>query len=300
MQRVCFRFLSRVALVATGLAMSVPSPPRLCAQAQAPERLPIFEVASVKKNTSDDSRAPMRTYPGGRLVVTNARLKVLIAVAFSVVDPESLIDSRVLGGPDWVDSERYDINAKSSTEFRPSPDGPDPEMILMLRSLLEERFKLRAHRETRELPIFELVVARADGKLGPGLHKSAVDCDALIAAGNRPPREPGEPPPCGLMGGPARTIAGGATMQQFAANLAVRSERLVVDKTGLAGRFAFTLAWTPDRMPTGTPPPGVPPIDPDGPSIFTALQEQLGLKLKPARGPVDVLVIDRVERLTPD
>jgi len=102
------------------------------------------------------------------------------------------------------------------------------------------------------------------------------------------------------MGGPARTVAGGATMVQFATNLSVRVERLVFDKTGLTGRFAFTLAWTPDRMPTEAPPPGVPPIDPDGPSIYTALQEQLGLKLKPARGPVDVVVIDRVERLTPD
>ncbi len=89
-------------------------------------------------------------------------------------------------------------------------------------------------------------------------------------------------------------------MQQFAANLAVRSERLVIDKTGLAGRFAFNLAWTPDRIPTEAPPPGIPPIDPDGPGLFTALQEQLGLKLVPSKAPMDVLVIDRVEHPTPD
>src|SRR5947209_19664083 len=102
------------------------------------------------------------------------------------------------------------------------------------------------------------------------------------------------------MAGPARTIAGGATMQQLAANLTVRLERLVFDKTGLTGRFAFTLAFTPDRIPTEAPPPGILPIDPNGPSLVTALQEQLGLKLEPARAQVDVLVIDSVEHPTSD
>jgi uncharacterized protein (TIGR03435 family) len=287
MKRACFCFLSSVVMVVTTFA-------------QAPEHLPSFEVASVKKNTSGDSRANMRTQPGGRLVVTNARLKGLIAEAFGMAIPPSLIDSRILGGPDWIGSERYDINAKASTEFKPSPDGPPRELLLMIRSLLEERFKLKAHRETRELPIYELVVARADGRLGPEMRKPAADCDAAIAAGIPPPRQPGEPPPCGLMGGPARTIGGGATMTQLAANLSVRLERMVFDKTGLAGRFAFNLAWTPDRLPTEAPPPGVPPIDPDGPSLFTALPEQLGLKLQPAKGPVDVLVIDSIEHPTED
>jgi uncharacterized protein (TIGR03435 family) len=287
MKRACFCFLSSVVMVAT-------------ASAQAPERLPSFEVASVKKNTSGDSRANMRTQPGGRLIVTNARLKGLIAEAFGMAIPPSLIDSRIVGGPDWIGSERYDINAKANTEFKPSPDGPSRELLLMIRSLLEERFKLKTHMETRELPIYDLVLARADGRLGPEMRKPAADCDAAIAAGIPPPRQPGEPPPCGLMGGPARTIAGGATMQQLAANLSVRLERLVFDKTRVAGRFAFNLAWTPDQIPTADPPPGVPPIDPNGPSLFTALQEQLGLKLEPAKGPVEVLVIDSVEHATSD
>lgn len=291
MKPASFCLLSLVVMVVTVLA-------------QPPERLPSFEVASVKKNTSGDTRSPMRTQPGGRFTATNARLKGLIATAFEMADSPSLVDSRILGGPDWIGSERYDIVAKSSTEFRPSPDGPDRQLLLMLRSLLEDRFKLVAHRETRELPIYELVVARADGRLGPGLHKSDVDCDAIAAARRAgappPPRKPNDPPPCGLMGGPARTIAGGATMQQLAANLTVRLERLVIDKTGLAGRFAFNLAWTPDQLPTEAPPPGVPPIDPNGPSLFTALPEQLGLKLQPAKGRVDVLVIDSVEHATED
>jgi len=287
MKRAGLCFLLSVVMVVTALA-------------QTPERVPTFEVASVKRNTSGDSRAPMRTQPGGRFVATNVLLKFLIAAAFGMPDPPSLIDARILGGPEWIGSERYDINAKANIEFRPSPDGPARELLLMIRSLLEERFKLKAHRETRELPIYELVLARADRRLGPEMRKPAADCDAAIAAGIPPPRQPGEPPPCGLMGGPARTIAGGATMAQLAANLSVRLERLVVDKTGLTGRFAFNLAWTPDRMPTAEPPAGVLPVDPNGPSLFTALQEQLGLKLEPARGPVDVLVIDRVEHPAAD
>jgi uncharacterized protein (TIGR03435 family) len=287
MKRAGFCFLLSVVMVATALA-------------QTSQRLPSFEVASVKQNTSGGSRTSMRTQPGGRFVVTNARLKGLIATAFEMADSPSLVDVRIPGGPDWVGSERYDINAKANIEFRPSPDGPPRELLLMMRSLLEERFKLKTHRETRELPIYELVVARADRRLGPEMRQPAADCDAAIAAGIPPPRQPGEPPPCGLMAGPARTIAGGATMQQLAANLTVRLERFVFDKTGLTGRFAFTLAFTPDRMPTEAPPPGIPPIDPNGPSLVTALQEQLGLKLEPARGPVDVLVIDSVEHPAAD
>jgi uncharacterized protein (TIGR03435 family) len=177
-------------------------------------------------------------------------------------------------------------------------------MLLMLRSLLEDRFKLVAHGETREMPIYELVVARKDGRLGPGLHKASIDCGALFASAQGgappPPRQPNEPPPCRLMGGPARTIASAATMQQLAANLSNHLERFVVDKTGLTDRFDFNLAWTPDRLPATPPPPGIPPIDPNGPTLVTALQEQLGLKVQPAKGPVNVLVIDSVDHPVPD
>jgi uncharacterized protein (TIGR03435 family) len=311
MKRACIRFLPGVVLAVSGLAMAVPGPAPLRAQAQAPESLPTFEVASVKENTSGDSRARAQTLRGGRYVATNVLLKGEIAVAFLGAQPLAL--SRVLGGPEWIGSTRYDIIAKASTEFQSSPDGPPTDLLLMLRSLLQDRFKLRAHLETRELPIYELVIARADRKFGPELRQSAVDCDALIAAvrGCRPlpAREPNEPPPCGAMRGPARVLAGGIPMPQFATMLtnilAVGNGpgaegRLVIDKTGLTGRFAFTLAWTPEQMPTEPPPPGVPPIDPNGPSFFTALQEQLGLKLESAKGPVDVVVIDSVERPTPD
>lgn len=303
MQRADFRFLAAVLVVVTGLAIGVSRPIALRAQVQASERQPSFEVASIKQNLSNDRRS-FSAQPGGRLVVRNFVVKDLIAAAFGMADIQALIPVRILGGADWIDSERYDINAKASTEFQFAPGGPPQEALLMLRSLLEERFKLMTHREAREMPIFELLVARKDGRLGPGLHTSNVDCDALFAAGRAadppPPRAPNEPPPCRLIGGPARTIAAGVTMQQLAANLSNHLERFVVDKTGLTDRFDFNIGWTPDRLPTTAPPPGIPPVDPNGPPLVTALQEQLGLKVEAAKGPVDVLVIDSVQHPTPD
>jgi uncharacterized protein (TIGR03435 family) len=303
MKRASVCFLSGAVMVVTGLTMAVPRATSLRAQAQVPERPPSFEVASVKENRSGDLRSPIRTEPGGRFTATNVSLKFLIAEAFMGPQPVHL-SSRIVGGPDWINSTRFDIIAKASTEFRSSPEGPPNELFLMLRSLLEDRFKVRTHRETRELPVYELVVARADGKLGPQLRQSTADCD-----GPPPPRQPNEPPPCGAMRGPARVMAGGIPMRRFAEMLtaimavgtpASADGRLVIDKTGLSGRFAFNLTWTPDQIPTVAPPPGIPPVDPNGPSLVTALQEQLGLKLESAKGPVEVLVIDSVERPTPD
>jgi len=302
MKRADVLFVPGVVVVVVGLAIGLSRPIGLRAQVQTSQRRPSFEVASVKRNLSDERRN-FSARPGGRLVVTNMTVKDLIAAAFGMADIQALIPERILGGPDWIDSERYNIDAKASAEFQFAPGGPPQEALVMLRSLLEERFKLIAHREAREMAIFELVVARKDGRLGSGLQKSSVDCDALLAGGRAvppPPRQPTEPPPCRLMGGPARTIAAGVTMQQLAAHLSNHLGRFVVDKTGLTERFDFNMGWTPDRLPTSAPPPGIPPVDPNGPPLVTALQEQLGLKVEAAQGPVDVLVIDSVEHPNPD
>jgi uncharacterized protein (TIGR03435 family) len=292
-----------VVVVVAGLAVGVSMPIALRAQTQASEPRRTFEVASIRQNLSNDTRS-FSAQPGGRLVVRNFAVQGLIAAAYEMADIQALIPERILGGPDWIESERYDIEAKAATEFQFRPGAPPQDMFLMLRSLLEDRFKLTTHRETREMPIFELVVARKDRTLGPGLHKSSVDCDALFAGGRAAvppaPRTPNGPPPCRVMGGPARTVAAGVTMQQLAANLSNHMQRFVVDKTGLTERFDLNLTWTPERLPAGSPPPGIPPVDPNGASLVTALQEQLGLKLEAARGPVSVLVIDRVEHPTPD
>ena len=305
MRRASIRFLSAVVLVVTGLALGASGTTLLRAQGQLPEPLPTFEIASVKPSKGPTGE---RGQPGGRYTATRT-VKFFIADAFFFGTPLQI--SRVIGGPEWIDSALYEINAQASTPWQRSPDGPPRELFLMIRSLLQERFKLKTHMETRELPVYELVLARADRSLGPQLRQST-DCDALIAAGGPPPaRQPNQPPPCGAMRGPARILAGGLSMAQFANMLTLvmadangpagrDDARLVIDRTGLSGRFAFTLAWTPEQIPEAAPPPGIPPIDPNGPPLVTALQEQLGLKLQAARSRMEVVVIDSIDQPTPD
>ena len=281
---------------------------------------PSFEVASVKPNKSGDGRVMMGFQPGGRYSATGITVRMLINQAYRI-QPFQL-----LGGPDWLGSDRFDIIAKAEGDIVPGPTGPLP---LMLRSLLADRFKLAVHTETREMPVYALVKARSDGRLGPQLTPSEVDCAAARGRGGPPPSgNPGGPgapgfrgtnppappifgdggrPPCGQFVGPANIAAGGVTMAQLANLLSGRVQRIVVDRTGMTGNYDLELSWTPDQMPQGPPPgalpqgvPSLPPIDPNGPSLFTAIQEQLGLKLESTRGPVDVVVIDRVERPTED
>jgi uncharacterized protein (TIGR03435 family) len=190
--------------------------------------------------------------------------------------------------------------------------GPTP-LQMAIRALLAERFNLVVHNESKEMPIYALILARGDGKLGPEMKKSETDCAALAAArgrgpGGPPPSgppAPGQPMPCGIRIGMGNLVMGGASLGQFAQSLAMFVGRMVSDKTGLTGGWDLNLTWTPDNMPQR--PPGAPDpqingaaIDPNGPSIFTAIQEQLGLKLDSQRGPVDVLVIDKAEHPTPD
>jgi uncharacterized protein (TIGR03435 family) len=290
---------------------------------------PVFEVVSIKPNKSGDGRMLIGFQPGGRFTATGITLRMLIGIAYGT--PQPLPNFRIIGGPSWMNSDRYDIVAKAEGDVPPGPDSPIP---LMIRSMLADRFKLAAHNESRELPIYELVKSRSDGKLGPQLHPAAVDCAALAAARGRggvpppggpgdfnrggPGRGPGGPgpggpgfgpggrPPCGIFMGPASLAAGSQSMAQLATMLSGRVARTVVDRTGLTGTFDMDLTWTPDQIPQGQlgpPPPGappLPPIDPNGPSIFTAVQEQLGLKLESTKGPVDVVVIDSVEPPTED
>jgi uncharacterized protein (TIGR03435 family) len=162
----------------------------------------------------------------------------------------------------------------------------------MVRTLLADRFKLAVHHETRELPIYALLLARNDGRLGPKLQPST------CVAGRRPPGD-ATAQPCGFRPGPGIFVSGGVPIAMLATFVSSAVRRSVVDRTGLDGNFDIDLHWLPDNSPLG-PQPDTPPPDPGGPSIFTALQEQLGLKLESTRGPVDVLVIDHVEQPTPD
>jgi uncharacterized protein (TIGR03435 family) len=235
-------------------------------------------------------------------------------------------DYQIVGAPGWIDTDRYTIMAKA-------PEGtPQAAFTTLLVNLLKDRFQLATHLETRELPIFNLVIARADGRLGPDLKATPADCQATIAernvaaqaaakSGGPPsplPGMPGGPPlpglnaptPCGF----GRLITGniavsGRTIAQFAPTLSDLVGRPVIDKTGLTGLYDFTIKFAPEGRNAG--PLGqtlallgaqaqAPPVDPDAPSLSSALQEQLGLKLESARGPVEVAVIDRLEKPTPD
>jgi uncharacterized protein (TIGR03435 family) len=284
---------------------------RLSGQA-ADSQSPSFEVASVKHNTSGLPGVRLMFQPGGRLVAENVTLQFLIAAAYG--DPRPLADFQIVGGPKWINSDRFNVIAKAEGDPQPSNDGPPTVMFAMLRTLLADRFKVKVHDETREMPIYTLIKTRNDGKLGEHLKPSATDCAALMrtAGRDRPvtPPSPTERPPCGIRVGFGNLSGGGMSATQLAGALSRMPgvNRVVTDRTGLDGAYDVDLQWTPDQLPqraAGSPPDGPirvngADIDPNGPSIFTAIQEQLGLKLESTKGPVHVIVIDAVDQPTDD
>jgi uncharacterized protein (TIGR03435 family) len=269
--------------------------------AQAPAENPTFEVASVKQNKSGENRVMIQMQPGGRLNATNVTLRQLIRFAYGIQD------FQMIGGPDWIDSEHFDVIGKAEGDPQPSLPGTQGPVQKMMAALLKDRFKLATHNETREQPTYALVLARGDGKLGAGLMQSTTDCAALVRnRANQPPPPigPGQRPMCGIMIGPGRMGGGGFPLSQLAMTLSQTVRRPVVDKTGLSGMWDFELTFAPDLQqgPPGSPPALLNggPVDPNAPSIFTAVQEQLGLKLDSQRGFVDVTVIDSASLPTPD
>jgi uncharacterized protein (TIGR03435 family) len=247
-----------------------------------------FEVASIKPNKSGDNRIMFRNSGGGRFSTAGTTLKMLIGFAYR------LRDFQVSGGPGWISSDRYDIEAKAEDVADMSPD----KLPAMLQNLLAERFQLKAHTETRELPTYELVISKDGSKLKSVPEPARRDPGAPPG----PPPSPGGPMPPGSFRVMRGEIAASAVrIEQLALNLSQMLGRTIVDKTGLQGFFDIHLQWAPDpSQNTGPfgPMPGAapPPTDPSGPSIFTAIQEQLGLRLEASKGPVEVLVIDSVER----
>lgn len=300
-------------LLATAAALAIGGPvvvgalsvPRLLAQETtrlpAMDSGPIFEVASVTPNKSGEPSARLLIQPGGRYTATNVPLRTLIRSAYQ------LQDFQLIGGPDWIGADRFDIVAKAEGDIPPTAsDGAPESMQMMLRALLAERFNLKVHLEQRELPVYALRVASRDGKLGAHLRPVSVDCAAVQAAGRAQggpgPSQAREPSVCNMQIGPGRLIGGSMRLSQLATSLSQSVRRVVLDRTGLTGTFDFDLTWTPDQIPQGLPlgAPTLLPGDADAPSIFAALQEQLGLKLETERAHVQVLVIDRVELPTSD
>jgi uncharacterized protein (TIGR03435 family) len=262
--------------------------------AQTTER-PAFQAASIKPNTAANPRGRIiRPQPGGRLVSENAPLLMLLQNAYSVQA------FQVVGGPDWINTAGYDIEAK--------PEGAvdRPRMWLMLQTLLADRFKLALHRDTRELPLYALTLGK-NGFKPPAPKEDG--CTSTPPDSPLPP--PGSLAQCGRIRinlSPAGlTMDGGKVqMAELIRMLATALGRPVLDRTGYTGEFDVHLSFTPDQSTMGLPGAGGPrdvggpqlSTDPDRPTIFAALQEQLGLKLVTAKGPVEVLVIDHVERPT--
>jgi uncharacterized protein (TIGR03435 family) len=257
---------------------------------------PEFEVASIKPAAPGARGMYIRTAPGGRVNVTNMHLREMIVLAWRIQP------FQIAGGPAWLDSARYDISAKPENNPKPS------EIPIMLQALLADRFQLKMHRETKELPIYALVVAKKDGakkdaKLGPGLTESKEGGCTPPDPSKRPhPPDPGKPSTLGcggMMIGRNRVAAASIPIADLTPMLSRILGRMVADKTGLTGRFDISLEWAPNESQAlQSPPDGPKPPPPDatGPSIFTALQEQLGLKLESQKGPVEIFVIDRAEK----
>ena len=268
---------------------------------------PAFEVTSVKRNVSGDTFISFGMQPGG-LRLVNIPVRQLIVRAYQVQPYQ------VLGGPSWTTGDRFDVTAKTPGE--PTPQ----EMNVMLQSLLADRFKLKIHKETRQSDVFRLIKARTDGRLGEALKPATVDCGAPRGrAGGPTPGpagRPGGPAPgpggpaggCFMMIAPGRLQMAGQPISTLVNSLAGQLGRPVLDETGLTGPYDLTVSFMPDSTGRGGPPPGppppgapeLPPIDPNAPALPTALLEQLGLRLEPAKGPIEVIVIDSIDQPTED
>ena len=246
-------------LIALLLTMAVAS------QAVAPPpAVKTFEAVSIRKREGGGGGTTIR--PQGGFVAPNIPIRALINMAYG------LRNVQLVGGPDWIRSDRYDILARADR----TP--PEDELRLMLQAMLADRFQFKAHRETREVQGYRLVMAQP-GRLGPKLQPGA-DCALKAARPNGP---------CGITyNGPSLTFRG-SPITNLIGNLEAGAGGPVTDATALSGLYDFELRWSEVR-------PGEPPSD--LPNLFTALQEQLGLKLEPTRMTLDVLVIDSIERPT--
>ena len=273
--------------------------------AQSPAN-PTFEVASIKPNKSGTNQRQVNWEPNGRFTAINVPLDNLVRFAYAEpgldgllgpLPPNRLSVAKTWdGGATALQSNKFDVIATTAA------GASQEQVFLMLRALLKERFKLVVHRETRDLPIYVLVMARKDGRLGPRLRPSNVDCSA--APSNRPTPSPAAggfvAEPCkGLRNVPGKATGRAVTIQTLARLMSgwVDDHRPVEDRTGLTGNFDIDLDWTPDRPlpPLPADAPALPQVDANGAGLFTALQEQLGLKVESTKNSIAILVVDHAE-----
>ncbi len=234
----------------------------------APDAHPGFEVATIKPSQADEQRSVMVV--GTRLATKATSLVDLMMFAYGV-HPSQIAD-----GPEWMTAEKFDVVVQPNMPGRPST----AQMRSIVQQLLADRFKLAFHHAQRELPVYRIVTAKGGPRLTPSTKEEQGNNTAAI--GITP----------GLM-----TVIN-ATLSEFASLMQryVRLDRPIMDRTGIAGKYDYKLSWTPDFSQFDGNPPGPARNDENAPTLYTAIQEQLGLKLEAAKEPADVLVIDHVER----
>lgn len=254
-----------------------------------------FEVATIKPNTTGSGGSGSRFLPGGLYRAVNVSVRDLVTFAFRETGDPLLLPFQVAGGPGWLASSRFDIGARAPGDQQDLAS-LNSRLPAMLRDLLKERFSLQSHAESRQLAVYRLSVARR-GQLGPQLRNSAIDCtappqnrgDAKAPANNGTPR-------CGLGAGAGFFTATGADLRNLLTFLSSIVGRTVIDDTHLNGKYDMDLRFAPETTVPGGDASGGQSSVSDGPSVFTAIEEQLGLKLRPGKGPVHVIVIDHLEQ----
>jgi uncharacterized protein (TIGR03435 family) len=277
-----------LAILVVSIVAFVPSP-YTAAQVAGPS----FEVASVKRSdpSTPGQSMPMRlpmALPGGRWFAQNVYFRMILQAAY----PDYTHHTRIVGGPSWIGSQRFDIDARAYG------DPAREQLLLMVRNLLAERFSLEMHTEVRPVDVYALVRVRADGRVGPGL-QPPVPCQPGTAEHGGGPAhrpKPGELPPCGIWtvsdNGIRTTLAGDAPLSKLLVGLqAALFDRPLLDRTGLEGTFSIRLeVGESASLQAGAQAPVSPATQ-----LFTALREQLWLAVEPRREPMEVLVIDNVE-----
>lgn len=272
--------------------------------AQSEKKKLAFDVVSIKLNNSGDNRRMIGNPPGGQFTTTNVPLRQIMVLAYGERSAGGPIpDVEITGLPGWATTDGYDVQAQPEAGVTPTPQ----QRQEMLQSMLEDRFKLKVRRETKSAPIYALVIGKDGVKA-----KLSEDQTPFNPAGPPPggPPPPAPPPPAAgrgpsmtgpmprgmIMMGLGQLRAGSHTMATFAGVLTGQAGRKVVDKTGLTGLYDIDLKWLPEQLPNGAALPPSVEIDTTLPGLFTAIQEQLGLRLAPETGQVDTFVVESVQR----
>jgi uncharacterized protein (TIGR03435 family) len=227
---------------------------------------PRFDSASVKPSKTGERGYSIRPLPG-RLSIGNTTLRLMIAAAYHVND------FQISGGPKWLDSERYDIEAKAAADALPT----ERQMMGMLQQLLADRFGLAIHRETKDLPRYSLELAKGGPKFQASTDQGAPEFRVFQRR---------------------QITARRSTLEPLLGAMAWLLGRPVLDKTGLTGLYDYKLEWTPDQVQLASDETSGRPVDENVPSLTSALQEQMGLRLQSQKGPVEIIVVDRAEKPT--